>query len=103
MDHKIKISQPQNDNFGQSLSKLLLTLESIPQDIASGDQIFLDISSIEFVYPLLILPLASYSDRQNENGINTTFTPGLCQEYLKKIYFPKGFNPLYIAEWQKEL
>ena len=48
MDHKIIVRQPQDDNIGSSINKLLDVLHQL-ESVLPGESIVIDISRISFV------------------------------------------------------
>lgn len=91
----ISIQQPPDDSFGKSLISLLSFLQEL-YTVGSGDNLIVNLDSISFAYPFLILPLASQINKLKEQGVyvEVKYESSRCKEYLQIIDFPAGLNPV---------
>lgn len=100
MNHRILISQPPDDNMGSSIYKLLEVLPQL-ENVQEGDSIIIDLKSITFAQPFLILPLAALIAKLRNNGHKVS----VCcnSSYLETILFPNGFNAIGRDDWADSL
>ena len=90
---KIIVAKPQNSSLVAQLVSLYSTLKGSK----SRDVLEFDFSKIDWLFPLLVLPLGAY--------INTTKSAyraeGDVRSYLNAIKFPDGINS--VSAFQKEM
>jgi len=100
----ISIQQPPDDSFGKSLISLLSFLQEL-YTVGSGDNLIVNLDSISFAYPFLILPLASQINKLKEQGVyvEVKYESSRCKEYLQIIDFPAGLNPVNEPNWRSKL
>lgn len=99
----ICLDQPTNDNFGSSLGCILRSLGQLATKNQDDDEIEFKLDRINFVHPLFILPIVALYNSILDANRSVKFTTSRCQDYLGRIHFPNGFNPLEIEKWQEEL
>ncbi len=89
---KVSVAVPQGESLQDQLDSLYSTFKEV------DGQIQFDLSEINWLFPLLILPIASYIQ---DTGSNFTFPsdPGVSS-YLKTVGFPAGIDS--ISEVQEE-
>ena len=103
MEKRIKVSKPLSDNMGESFKVLLDVLKEV-NELKSGDNIILDLSKLDFVFPFLILPLSTLTSYLKNKEMTVNFElNNKCSSYLETIYFPNGFNPLGRSSWKSVL
>lgn len=92
------------------LSEMVGNLKEIDQAI-KDDEDTVNISNIEWVYPISLLPLVVYAKNNNIN-INYTGNNKSIENYLKEISFPNGIRnldhikenclPIANIDWRKK-
>jgi hypothetical protein len=100
MERRIIVQQPQDDNMGSSINKLLevlLQLDSVQPD----DSIIIDITNVNFVYPFLFLPLTSLISKLRDIGHLISIQGSTS--YLDTIMFPDGFSAIGKVDWADSL
>jgi anti-sigma regulatory factor (Ser/Thr protein kinase) len=103
MTKRIKVIRPQNENMGESFRSLIRLLNDI-NILKSGDNVIIDLSDIDFIYPFLILPLSTLTSLLKEREIEVDFIKNAnCKSYLDTINFPYGFNPSENENWNEIL
>ncbi|MDA3891016.1 MAG: hypothetical protein PF517_05055 [Salinivirgaceae bacterium] len=96
----IKVNQPANSGIGASLSSLLTVISSAKQANA-GDTINIDLSTVSFVHPTLILPLTLLIKDLESKGCSLSFNYNVNSAgYFNTIAFPVGWNPKEKENWQ---
>ncbi|MFA6547971.1 MAG: hypothetical protein WCT11_03475 [Candidatus Magasanikbacteria bacterium] len=91
--HTVKILQPTSTTLVAQLSSLYQTFKGVKQK----DAIEFDFSNLNFISPLLILPLCAYLNESKSSIIGTT----QHTSYLSAIKFPKGIDT--INSFQQQL
>jgi len=90
---KIIISKPRNDS-------LIIQLESLYKtfiNIQPKEKLSFDLSLLDWVCPLLILPISAYiSNTQSSCEMNNS----LIRSYLERISFPKGVDSISLFQQQ---
>ncbi len=81
---KVEVQPPKNESLRSQLISLYLTFKDM-----SG-QIQFDLSEINWLFPLLILPIASYIQDTGSKFISPS-DPGVSS-YLKTVKFPAGID-----------
>ncbi len=100
---EINVHQPRNGNMGSSFEVLLDILQRI-NNLNPDDHITFNFKSLSFVFPFLILPLSALIKYFRKKGVIIKIIPSTeCDEYLKTIHFPEGFNPISLQNWESEL
>lgn len=90
----ITILQPNNESLVAQLGSLYNAFKGI----SFGEKLEFDLSYLNWVFPLLILPISAYiNETQSEVKID------ICtiKSYLEKISFPKGVNS--ISSFQRKI
>lgn len=64
MDRIITIKNPVNDNLGSIVQSLLDALVQL-NSVNTGDNVFMDLSRLKFIDPLLILPLCAFLNKSD--------------------------------------
>lgn len=90
---------PADDSMGASFKSLLNALEQF-NILVSGDKLVLDLRSLKFIHPFLLLPLCSLISKaiQNEIVIDFQFDSN-TKNYLDTILFPFGFDAFAEDNW----
>ena len=90
----IIISKPSNDSLVAQLGSFYNTLKGI----TFGEKLEFDLSLLDWVCPLLILPISAYIEETKSE-----FKVDRCRikSYLEKISFPKGVNS--ISSFQRQI
>lgn len=103
MKHTFKILNPIDDSMGASFKSLLNALEQF-NVLESGDELVLDLRSLKFIHPFLVLPLCSLISKAIQNDIKIDFQfNNKTKYYLDTILFPSGFDALAEDHWSKFL
>lgn len=100
MERRIVIQQPQDDNMGSSINKLLEVLLQL-DIVQPDDSIIIDITNIDFVYPFLFLPLTSLISKLRDNGHLVSILGSMS--YLDTVLFPDGFSSVGKVDWVDSL
>jgi hypothetical protein len=100
MDRRILVRQPQDDNMGSSINKLLDVLSQL-ESVLPGEPVVIDISRFRFATPFLVLPLSSLIANLQSSGHEVTIQGG--SSYLDTILFPWGFNAIGRDDWADSL
>jgi anti-sigma regulatory factor (Ser/Thr protein kinase) len=90
----ITILQPDNESLVAQLGSLYNAFKGI----SFGEKLEFDLSYLNWVFPILILPISAYiNETQSEVKID------ICaiKSYLEKISFPKGVNS--ISSFQRQI
>jgi len=91
----LKIIKPNNDTLVAQLASLYLTFKGVlPKEIVE-----FDLSTLNFICPLLVLPLAAYIDETRSKTIGTE----KHQSYLSTIKFPDGIDTVNSFQQQIQL
>lgn len=98
----IKIEQPVDDRMGASFGVLMKVMPKF-EAAKPGDIINVDISLLNFVYPLLLLPLSVLIQDAKQKAIKVNLNNSACDGYLKTISFPSGWNPKEFDDWNERL
>jgi len=99
----IKVKKPSDDNLGASF---LVLLDFIKQTkpVGNGDRITIDMSAVNFSFPLLILPISGLNKLLRQRGIQVDFTPmPKNNEYLNAIKFPFDLSSNPVNSWNDSL
>lgn len=89
--------------MGYSFMSLFDALEQL-MNVERGDLLIIDLRSLTFVRPFLILPICAMLQESPYTGcpINYQFN-GATEGYLNTILFPCGFNALTDPSWNNYL
>ena len=103
MERRIVIKNPVNDEMGYSLMSLFDVLEQL-MNVERNDHLIIDLRSLTFVRPFLILPLCAILRKSpfSECKVDYQFN-GATESYLNTILFPNGFNALIDQGWEDYL
>jgi len=92
---KIIVPKPQNDSLLAQLGSLYKTFINTK----NKEDLEFDLSLLNWVYPLLVLPISAYiNDTRSGYTINQ---PDKIKTYLKTINFPNGIDS--ISSFQREI
>jgi anti-sigma regulatory factor (Ser/Thr protein kinase) len=101
--HVIKVLKPRNESMGASFQVLLDVLQQVSK-VEENDSIVIDMRSVTFVIPFLILPLAALINHLERNNTKITINPSAkCGDYLDTIRFARGFDAIVEHDWMKKL
>ncbi|MBU4204762.1 hypothetical protein KKH26_01090, partial [Patescibacteria group bacterium] len=90
----ITILQPNNESLVAQLGSFYNAFKGV----SFGEKLEFDLSYLNWVFPLLILPISAYiNETQSEVKIDTCN----IKSYLEKISFPKGVNS--ISSFQRQI
>lgn len=68
--------------------------------VGPNDELVLDLSSLSFIYPFLILPVCSLMLKAEQDNIAEEIRyDGTTEGYLGTILFPNGFDALKTENW----
>ena len=100
-EQTITIANPRDDSMGASLTSLIDVLEQW-NSVADNETLSIDLSSITFLHPFLILPVCVLISEKSDRVIKIKSNSKI-DNYLNTIFFPNGFDALQKANWKQIL
>lgn len=101
----ILVKQPLSDLMGSSIETLIDVLQFF-HDAKTDDKVVLNLSSLSFVHPFLILPISALIKHLENKKIDVSIIYPkniTCKDYLSKICFADGLNPIADVNWEIKL
>lgn len=102
-NYTIEVKKPINDNLGASFQVLLDFIQQT-KPVKDGDRITIDMSAVNFSFPLLILPISGLIKSLLQREIQIEFIPSSSNHiYLESIKFPFGLSSNTTDSWNDSL